>query len=150
MNTTTCPHTEIERTPDPSGGSDSAYTCKRCGASLDRSDYLMARDFHTTTTKEPPVIEMPYFVRRNLASGEFDVMLRLGQGLAMDNVGFFLSPIDAERQANTLNAAFLAGAASRDDEVKRLKEALQGVIRVADRKTVEFDAARAALGAPRE
>ena len=33
-----------------------------------------------------------------------------------------------------------------DAEIKRLREALRGVIRVADRKTVEFDAARAALG----
>jgi hypothetical protein len=30
-------------------------------------------------------------------------------------------------------------------EVTRLRSALRGVIRVADRKTVEFDAARAAL-----
>ena len=32
------------------------------------------------------------------------------------------------------------------DEIEQLREALRGVIRVADRKTVEFDAARAALG----
>jgi len=33
-------------------------------------------------------------------------------------------------------------------EVERLRAALRGVIRVADRKTVEFDAARAALVLP--
>ena len=41
------------------------------------------------------------------------------------------------------NGAFLREAA---DEIERLRDALRGVIRVADRKTVEFDAARAALG----
>lgn len=35
--------------------------------------------------------------------------------------------------------------ADKDAEIARLREALEGVIRVADRKTVEFDAARAAL-----
>jgi hypothetical protein len=34
-------------------------------------------------------------------------------------------------------------------EVERLRAALRGVIRIADRKTVEFDAARAALKEPR-
>jgi len=35
--------------------------------------------------------------------------------------------------------------ADKDQKIAQLREALEGVIRVADRKTVEFDAARAAL-----
>jgi len=35
--------------------------------------------------------------------------------------------------------------ADKDAEIAQLREALEGVIRVADRKTVEFDAAHAAL-----
>lgn len=35
--------------------------------------------------------------------------------------------------------------AEKDQKIAQLHEALEGVVRVADRKTVEFDAARAAL-----
>jgi len=35
--------------------------------------------------------------------------------------------------------------AEKDQKIAQLREALAGVVRVADRKTVEFDAARAAL-----
>lgn len=39
-----------------------------------------------------------------------------------------------------------SGELVREEEVRKLREALEGVIRVADRKTDEFDRARAALG----
>jgi hypothetical protein len=48
------------------------------------------------------------------------------------------------------SAKVYAGHAEDMAEIERLREALRGVIRVADRKTVEFDAAHAALNSKGE
>lgn len=52
---------------------------------------------------------------------------------------------DADDEAELLNIAHAHGAADAERRCAELVEALRGVVAVADRKTDEFDRARAAL-----
>ena len=67
-----------------------------------------------------------------------------------ENLAWWVNNTDIPNaECAALSAACLrsqhAALAKKDAAIKELREALQGVIRVADRATVEFDAARAVL-----